>query len=100
MKLQVLYMFCDPTADSDKNRLVTETEDGVVHVIGVKSTDEGAEIARQMVEEGVAIVELCGAFGYEGAKKVHDSVGEKVPVGMMVHQVWNAPKIAKILAGE
>jgi uncharacterized OB-fold protein len=92
-------MFCDPTADSKKNRAMVETGAGKVYIIGVSSTDEGAKIARQMVDEGVALIELCGAFGYDGAKKVHDAVGDKVAVGMMVHQVWNAPQITKLLEG-
>jgi len=99
VKLQVLYMFCDPTADSKKNRALVETEAGKVYIVGVSSTDEGAKIAKEMVDKGIALIELCGAFGYEGAKRVSDVVGEKVPVGMTVHQVWNGPKIAKLLEG-
>lgn len=40
---------------------------------------------------------MCGAFGYEGAKEVSEAVGNKVPVGMIGHQVWDAPKLAKVL---
>jgi hypothetical protein len=99
MKLQVLYMFCDPTADSNKNKALVETEAGKVHIVGVSSTDEGAKIAKEMMGKGIALIELCGAFGYEGAKKVSDAVGNQIPVGMIVHQVWNGPKIAKLLEG-
>jgi hypothetical protein len=99
MKLQVLYMFCDPTADPDKHKTLIETEAGMVYVVGVSSIDKGAEIAKKMVNNGIALIELCGAFGYEGAKKVSDAVGDEVPVGMMVHQVWNGPKISKLLEG-
>ena len=99
MKLQVLYMFCDSTADSTKHRAEIETPECKLSIIGVSSTDEGAETAQQLVAKGVAIIEVCGAFGYEGAKKVSDAVGDQVPVGMIVHQVWNATKLAKLLEG-
>ena len=97
MKLQMLYMFCDPTADSKINKAIIETKAGKVYIVGVSSTDEGARIAEDMVKKGIALIELCGAFGYDGAKKVSDAVGDKVPVGMIAHQVWNGTKIAKLL---
>ena len=100
MKLQALYMFCDPTADSTKHRAEIETPECKLTAIGVSNPDEAAQIAKQMVDEaGVALIEVCGAFGYEGAKKVSDAVGDRVPVGMIVHQVWNAKALAKLLGG-
>ena len=97
MSLKALYMFMDPSADSIKHRAIIETKNSKMILVGVNSIEEGAKIAKKFVEEGVVLIELCGAFGYEGAKKVHDQVGKEVPVGMMVHQVWNATKLAKLL---
>ena len=96
MLLKVLYMFMDPSAESAKHRAIIETENSKMILVGVNSFEEGAKIAKQYVEEGVVLIELCGAFGYEGAKKVHDQVGNEVPVGMIVHQVRNATKLAKL----
>ena len=100
MKLKALYMFVDPSANSAKHRAVIDTSNTELLVIGVNSIEEGKKIAKQLVQEGVVLIELCGAFGYDGAKRVYDEVGDKIPVGMMVHQVWNAPKLAKLLGGE
>jgi hypothetical protein len=100
MLLKALYMFLDPSADSAKHRAIIETENSKMILVGVNSVEEGAKIARHFVEEGVVLVELCGAFGYEGAKKVHDQVGNEVPVGMIAHQVWNATKLAELLGRE
>lgn len=100
MKLKSLYMFKDTSADSAKNRAVIDTQNSTTFIVGVSSIEEGARIAQQFVEEGVGLIELCGGFGYEGTKKVHDVVGDKVPVGMMVHQVWNSSKLYKLLEGE
>ena len=47
--------------------------------------------------EGIHLIELCGASGYAGGKAVYDAVGDKVPVGIMVHQFNNAPNICKLL---
>ncbi|GAI80751.1 unnamed protein product [marine sediment metagenome] len=99
--LKFLYMFMNPNLDSTKHRAVIDASPTTkAFIIGVNSMEEGAKIAKQLIEqEGVELVELCAAFGYNGAQKVHDEVGDKVPVGLITHQVWNAVKLAKFLPG-
>jgi hypothetical protein len=94
---KVLYMFTDETADSSKHRAVISTPNVMIIAIGVSSTDEAVEVAKQHVGEGIDLIELCGASGYAGGKAVSEAVGDKVPVGIMVHQFDNAPKICKLL---
>ena len=87
MTPKYIYIFVSPGADSTKHRAVIDTPISHLLVVGVDNIEEGAKIAKQFVQqEGVVFIELCGGFGYEGAKKVSDEVGDKVPVGMMVHQ--------------
>ena len=93
--IKVLYMFVHPSADSTKHRAVIETSVVKMTVVGVSSTEEGVKIAKQFMQEGVGVVELCGGFGYDGAKKVYDAVGDKIPVGMVVHQEANASTLAE-----
>ena len=99
MGLKALYMFVNPAADSKEHRAVIKTPTSQISVIGVSSIEEAATIAKQLVQEGVDLIELCGGFGYDGAKRIHDEVGSQIPVGLVVHQVWNAPKLAKVLGG-
>jgi len=87
----------DASADSTKHRAVIDVPKFEISVVGVGSIEEGAKIAKQFAEEGVRIIELCGAFGYAGAKAISEAVGDQASVGMMVHQVWNAPNLAKAL---
>jgi len=100
MSLKALYMFLDPSAESVKHRAVIETENWKMFLVGVNSVEDGVKIAKQFVEDGVVLIELCGAFGYEGANKVQEQVGNEVPVGMTFHQVRNAPKLADLLGGK
>jgi hypothetical protein len=97
MKPVGLYMFINPHLDSNQHRAEIDTPEFKMVVVGVPSFEEGARVAKQFVEKGVQIVELCGAFGYAGAKTVSEAVGDKASVGIMVHQVRNAPKLAKAL---
>lgn len=50
-------------------------------IIAVSSIDEGCNMAKKMVESGVQVIELCGGFEDDGAKKVIDSINSKIPVG-------------------
>ena len=98
--MRALYMFINPNVDSAKHRAEIVTPGGKMFIIGVNSAEEGAIFAEQHVkEEGVSIVELCGGFGYEGAKVVYEAVGETVPVGMVMHHIWSATKLAELLEG-
>jgi hypothetical protein len=97
-KAKALYMFTDETADSKKHRAVIDTPNIMLTFIGVSSEEEAVKIAKQYVqEEGIHLIELCGASGYAGGKAVYDAVGDKVPVGIIVHQFDNSPIICKLL---
>ena len=72
MRLKVLYMFVNPTVDSAKHRAVIDTPTSQIFVIGVASVEEGGKTAKQFVQEGIGLIELCGGFGYAGAKKISD----------------------------
>jgi len=96
-KIKALYMFRDETANPDKHRTIVETPSVILTVVGFNDFKEGIKVAKQMVQNGVQLIELCGACGYEGAKIISEAVGNKVPVGMIVHQFDNAPKICEFL---
>jgi len=49
--------------------------------IGVASPADGPAAARQLVDEGVELIELCGGFGPAWTAKVLEAIGHRVPVG-------------------
>lgn len=59
--------------------------DGVAQIVGVSTIDEACTIAKQLLEEGVGCIELCGAFGEEGAKQIIEATENKIPVGYITH---------------
>lgn len=99
-KLKWLYMFVEPSADSAKHVAMLDSPEFTLQVVGVSNIEEGAQVAKGFVEQGGMLIELCGGFGYAGAKRVSDEVGNRVPVGMIVHQIWNADKLAALLGGK
>ncbi|UNO42208.1 DUF6506 family protein [Streptomyces sp. MST-110588] len=61
--------------------------------VGVENPEEGIEIARRLVDEGVQLIELCGGFGPVWAGRIVEAIDGAVPVGAVgygpeaVHQV-------------
>jgi len=97
-KLKALYMFVDETADPTKHQAVIETPSVIMTVIAVRSREEAASTAKDYVDnKGFHLIELCGANGYKGGQMVYEAVGDKVPVGIIVHQFDNAPAIGKLI---
>ena len=60
---------------------------GTLVSAGVRNVDEAASVARQLVDEGVELIELCGGFGGEGLGAVVNAVQGKVPVGAVFYGV-------------
>ena len=97
-KIKALYMFLDESADSTKHRATVDTPSVTLTVVGVSSPEVAIQTAKQLIQEGKAeLVELCGACGYRVAKAVYEAVGDQAPVGMIVHQFDNAPKICELI---
>ncbi len=98
MKPIGIYMFVDESVDPTKHRAEIETKKFKLVIQGVRSVEEGAAIAKKLVEDGGSpIVELCGSFGYSGAKTVSEALEGKASVGMIVHQIRNVPWLANAL---
>lgn len=58
---------------------------GDVRMVGVSSLEEACDAAAGLAAWGVDCIELCGAFGEEGARAVIAATQGKVPVGYVVH---------------
>ena len=58
---------------------------GVAQMIGVSSVEEACGEAVRLKREGIGCIELCGAFGPEGAMRVIDAVQNSIPVGYAAH---------------
>ena len=53
--------------------------------VGIPSVEGAAEAARLLLDEGVELIELCGAFGAPGLASVLAEVGDRVPVGAVLY---------------
>lgn len=81
MRFAFLIMGADFRSETDRAFI----HGGTAQIIGVSSVDEACEEAKRLMEEGVSCIELCGAFGPEGARKVIEATENKLPVGYVTH---------------
>lgn len=58
---------------------------GVAQIIGVSNVDEACTVAKELCEKGISCIELCGAFGEDGARKVINATQNKIPIGYVTH---------------
>ena len=63
----------------------TSVRDGDSIFVGVRDLDEACMEAARLESEEIGCIELCGAFGEDGARAVMEATGMRVPVGYIVH---------------
>ena len=54
-------------------------------VVGVADHNDAIGAAKNMVKEGVHLIELCGDFGAVWAGKIIEAIDNKVPVGFVTY---------------
>ncbi|MCI9569596.1 MAG: hypothetical protein HFG14_06825 [Lachnospiraceae bacterium] len=69
--------------DSKTDRAVIH--DGKARIIGVANIEDAAQTAAELYENGIDCIELCGAFGEEGARKIIAATNNEIPVGYVTH---------------
>ena len=74
-KWAFIYTLDEPAAERRIDTI------GSLVCVGVPHATDAPEVARQLVADGVELIELCGGFGGAGLGSVVDAVGNRVPVG-------------------
>ena len=62
-------------------------------IMAVASMDDARIAARQLVEQGVEVIELCGAFTQDDKNAIAASIHGAVPIG---HVVFSGPDEEKL----
>lgn len=59
--------------------------DKEAQIIGVSNIQEACAAAKRLYEDGIGCIELCGAFGENGARAVIEATENKLPIGYVTH---------------
>lgn len=83
MRLKAAFIFLAPDVNPDKDRKTVVTPQVELTAVAVANYKEAAELAVQLVNEGIKAIELCGGFGNMGTARVTEAVAGKAVVGVV-----------------
>lgn len=77
------YLFLSPGFNADEHVATLQTNHCRFKTIGIdfNKKEQVIDIAKQLVIEGVQLIELCGGFGPEWITKVSEAIHHVIPVG-------------------
>lgn len=88
MKRKVVFMFINGTI-TEPRRSVMEFEAVDMIFMGVGSYDSACQEAKNLVDEGINFIELCGGFGAVGHARVAQAIaGSACQVGAVRYDVY------------
>ena len=71
--------------DPNQHRMTMSSPAFTMIAVGVSSPNQGIEVARTMVSDGVQLIELCGGFGPIWTAKIIEAIGNAIPVGAVAY---------------
>ena len=80
-KFKVAFIFANEGCNPKKDRSIIESEKIIMYVVGCADYSQAETVAQEMLEEGCAAIDLCGAFGNEGVARISKAVDRQIPVG-------------------
>ena len=79
---KLAFVFVSPDVDPVKHRMTIALTDLDLIVAGTKNHTHAVEVCRDLVKEGVSVIELCAGFGNVAAGKISEAV-PGIPVGVV-----------------
>ena len=96
-KIKRARLFLIQEGDPEKHHVVIETSKVRIEIYAVEDYEHGEALCRDLVDNGIALIQLCGAWGYEGAAMISKAVQRAVPIGFVVHEQRNARVLAEVM---
>ncbi|MBF0529032.1 MAG: hypothetical protein HQK55_07145 [Deltaproteobacteria bacterium] len=82
-KLKAAFIFVAPEADPSIHRAWVETPIVQLLAVAAKDYQAAADLAQDLLKEGIQAIELCGGFGNLGTAKIVEAVKGQIPVGVV-----------------
>lgn len=81
------YIFLGPELNHERDHAIIKTEKMTFQTFGIDFMHKELVIdaARQAIENGAQMIELCGGFGPLWIAKVTEAIHGKVPVGGVMY---------------
>lgn len=94
------YGFIVKAADLEffKHHARIASENFHMSISGVSNVDEAMLVAQEMITKGVQLIELCGGFTTDDARKVSDAINDHIPVGVVQYTEQERARLQRELA--
>ena len=79
------FIIASPEFGPEPQRTVVSAGSFEMIVVGTSAVAQGPPIAKNLVDEGIQLIELCGAFGPIWTAKVIEAIDDAVPVGFVAY---------------
>jgi hypothetical protein len=83
MALKAAFLFVAPNVDPSVHRQTVVTPQVELTAVAVNDYAQAVEVCRQLVDEGIVAIELCGGFGHVGTARIAEAVGDRAAVGVV-----------------
>lgn len=69
-------------------------------IVCVCSLEQAVSAAKELVQDNVQLIELCGGFTPEQASYLHEAIDEAIPVGVVRYSVEEQERLSRLFGGE
>ncbi len=84
--------------DYKVDRKLLDTDLFKTEIIGVSNDDDAINAAKEMINRGVEVIELCGGFGKESSESIISKLDTNVPIGYVIFTETEHHKLMKFLS--
>ena len=95
-KFKVAFIFANEGCNPKKDRSIIESEKIIMYVVGCADYSQAETVAQEMLEEGCAAIDLCGAFGNEGVARISKAVDRQSVQSTLTFILLSETKAAMI----
>ena len=82
--MKFAYLILGSSFDPARDR--ASIGNGQATIVGVPSIDAACDVARELADEGVVAIDVCGGFRAEGARRLIEATGGRVCVLFLVSE--------------
>jgi hypothetical protein len=92
------FIYTAAGADPQRDRTVVDSGECTTVLVGVSAPEQGIDVARGLVAEGVQLIDLCGGFGPVHTGRIIEAIDGAVPVGSVGYGPESVDQVHDIFA--
>ncbi|WP_028938170.1 DUF6506 family protein [Pseudonocardia spinosispora] len=79
------FIYTAAGAPAEGRVTVEDTGECRTVLVGVAKTEQAIPVAKQLVADGVQLIELCGGFGPIWTARILEAIDNAVPIGSVAY---------------